>query len=281
MKHRQLVKTVLACIVLFTALPSASLADLNAEHYYKAAERALAEAEMVEGKDLARELKIRAGDAFLRSAELGSGQLSEEALVRAAESYVAADDRESHGKALMATLMVAENFPKGTKAPAALLLQGDIFAAEKEWGRSIRSWMAIPAAHASSSEAPQALYRAGGVFSDRIKNMQEARAAYSQCVEKYPQSDIADDSLLARARLSEKEDDYESAIADYLNLADTYTAGELADRALYDAISLYERKLKDYPKVYELSVRFREQFPHSEFLDKVQKLEDKTLRYVQ
>jgi outer membrane protein assembly factor BamD (BamD/ComL family) len=109
----------------------------------------------------------------------------------------------------------------------------------------------------------------------------EGKKVYAKCTQTYPKSEVADDCLFAIAKLLEKEKKYPEAIAKNMQIVKTYATRELADDALYTAIVLHDKRLKDLPKAYALSVQFRKTYPHSEYLDKAAKVEAKTLRYVQ
>lgn len=165
-------------------------------------------------------------------------------------------------------------------APDALLLKARIYRQQREWGRAVRTALNCAERFPRNQNAPLAIFEAAQIFESNIRNTAEAEKHYTRIISGYPASPVADQSFFARAALRASDNRNEEAIADYLLIVEKYPDSTLADQALHEAINIYDRRLRDFVKAHELSVRFRETFPHSALLSRVERIESRTLRYV-
>ena len=273
-------RLVIALLGLWVCLtPLLVGAAPSLEIMMKTADALITESELMESRNLRKAVQERAAELYAQVAREGAGPNGAAALLKAGNLYTDLGGDTFLARALECATLATFRPDSPRLAPDALMLKVRIYRLQKEWGRAVRSGLACAETYPKSEAAPRALFEAAQVFETAIRNPSEAERCYSQVVSTYPASPVADDSLMARAGLRAKARQYQQAIADYLAVADSYPAGDLADQALYEAIDLYEGELKDYVKAYELSVRFRKQFPHSALLKKVEKIESKTLKY--
>lgn len=69
---------------------------------------------------------------------------------------------------------------------------------------------------------------------------------------KYDQHSLTDEILFLKAKVMEKEQDFESALEFYRQVYDGFTNDILADNALFSAAQIYEQVVKDLPKARSL-----------------------------
>jgi len=270
-----------AAVLSLTLTMSAQAQDADrAKALFETGTQLLSESDLLESKELRRNLRIRAAESFFQASEISSGEMAQDSLLKSAAAYRVVGDEESMSKSLAGVLLIAQRFPKSKSTPKALVLRGDLFADAKEWGRAIKAWNRVSEEYADSDAAPDALYKAGQVFAARIRNLDEARKAYTTVLAKYAKSEVADDALFARAVIQEGEKDLKAAVTDYLDLVQRYPDSTLADTAMYNAIMIREKKLKELREAHDLAVEFRKQFPHSKNLKSVEEVEQRTLKYV-
>ena len=83
-------------------------------------------------------------------------------------------------------------------APAAQYQIGETYAAEKEYERAVEELEKVAAEWPTAKEAPQALYRAGVITADNLKQRTKGRELLNRVVSSYPESPEAG---LARTKL--------------------------------------------------------------------------------
>lgn len=238
------------------------------------------EAGLTEDRELKKGLLLQSGEAFMRSADDLPAEQAQKALLEAAASFRQAGGDDALAKVIAVTFVIERRFAGTEAAAKALVARGEVYAEQTEWGRAVSSWMKVYKDHPTCEAAPDALYKSGQIFADKIKNSDEAIKTFSIVLKEYPKSTVADDALLARAKVKESGKQYAEAAADYLLVSERFPDSALADKAMYAAICIYDKNLKDYKKAHDLSVQFRKSYPHSEFLKKVESTEQKTLKYV-
>lgn len=280
-------KTGLTAVMTIAAMALALPSDLvaspdgdNAKVYSEVGMQLRSEAGLTEDRDLKNGLLLQSGEAFLRSADNLSSEQAQKALVEAIESLSQARGDDALARIISVTFVIERRFPGTEAAAKALVARGGVYAEQKEWGRAVSAWMKVHKDHPTSEAAPEALYKSGKIFVERIRNAEEAAKAFSTIFKDYPRSSVADDALFARAQVRENGKEYAEAVTDYLSVSEKYPDSNLADKAMYSAIYICDRYLKDFKKAHDLSVQFRKIYPHSEFLKKVESIEQKTLKYV-
>ncbi|MBM4148303.1 MAG: hypothetical protein FJ224_04600 [Lentisphaerae bacterium] len=270
--------------IALSALLSAAVESLAQDQslsrsYLAAGMEILSEAERCTDRTMSRELLYRAAETLGKAAETSSGPEAEEALFRSAEVLLKINDYESRSLAFTALCLHGKRFPSGRLAPDAGMLKGEFYANERIWGRAVKTWTDTAAAYPAAPVAPLAHYRCAKVFEENIRNAGEAIRCYTTVIEKYPKSDVADDSLMARAGIRNRERMFNEAAADYLAVAEQYTTSDTADRAMAKAIELTESDLRNYAEAHRLCVEFRRRFPHSSLLTQIERIEARTLKY--
>jgi tetratricopeptide (TPR) repeat protein len=267
-------------LTLFCSILGAHAQATPAAVVLQTADTLLEEAEMIDGRNLRKAVTGQAAALYVNYANAAGGTKGAEALLKAAQLYIEMGDVDAMANALACTTAVVVRPDAISLAPDALLLQAQIFREQREWGRAVRAAMNCAERFPRSEQAPTALFTAAEIMEKNIRNTREADTLYARIVESYSGSTITDQALFARASLRSGEGQHEAAIADYLAVTKSYPESALADQAMHDAIMVYDRKLKDFVKAYELAVLFRETFPDSSFLRRVSKVESKNLRYV-
>ena len=277
-------KTVIVCsaatglfILCSTGVANAAP---NPDIWLKTADAMLAEAELIDNRNLRNAVTERAAELYRMYAYEESGPKGAEALVKAGKLYVELGGVELIARALECATMAAYRPDAARTAPDSLLLKARIYRQQREWGRAVRAALNCAERFPRNDNAPLALFEAAQVFESNIRNTAEADKQYTRIISSYPASPVADQALLARAALRAADNKTEEAIADYLMIVDKYPKSEIADQALFQAINIYDRRLRDFVKAHELAVRFRELFPHSGLLARVERVESRTLRYV-
>jgi len=260
-------------------MPAAFL-SADQDDLLKVAEELDTEAEVIDDDDFQSALRSRAAELYREYAAQVGSEKAATALLKACDQYIKINNDEALSHALVCTMLVMERFGSSKVAPDSLALRGEIYAQKKQWGRAVKSWIACADTYPQSGTAPQALFRAGQVFQKYIRNPGEAERQYARVIATYTTSDVTDDCLFNRAGVVANCEKYEEAIADYLNLAKQFPASELADKAMYEAAVLCDEELKDYKRAYDLAVEFRQAYPHSALLKKMERIEAKTLKYV-
>jgi tetratricopeptide (TPR) repeat protein len=265
-------------LVLAASLWAAD-ADPGSSARFAVAARLRNEASLMQNRSLKQALLRQAAETFLQSAQADPAAVQPAALLQAAECLHELGGDEACAEALKALFLLGRQHPRHKLAGEALILQGKIFADNREWGRAVRAWIQAGEDFPGAASMPEATFACGEIFEKQIRNTEEAQKKYTKVITAYPRSAWAEKALMARAALYENADDHEKAVADYLALVQNYRESELADEALYNAIVLCERRIKDYKRAYGLCVRFKEQFAHSKYLKRVERTESKTLRY--
>jgi len=281
MKAAFAVSLGLAILASLCAVSPAAAGDSdNAKAYLDVATQLRGEAGLTEDRELKKGLLMQSGEAFLRSADGLSSEQAQKALLDAAATFRLAGGEDTLAKVITVTFLIERRFQGTDAAAKALVARGEVYAEQKEWGRAVASWTKVHKEHPSSEAAPEALFKSGQIFADKIKNTDEATKAFGAVLKDYPKSDVADDALFAQAQLKEDAKQYAEAATDYLALSKRFPDSSLADKAMFAAINIYDKSLKDYRKAHDQAVEFRKLYPHSEFLKKVESIEQKTMKYV-
>lgn len=276
-RHLRLRPLILALCAFSCSLASAAP---PAESLLKTAEALRAEAEQLAGARLRQAVQERAAALYRHYADTQSGPAGARALLQAGQLYLDQGGDDNLARALECAILL-EHRPDGAPfLPEALLMKSNLFRRQKEWGRAVRTALDCADRFPRHECAPRALFEAAQLFETSIRNPSEAETQYGRILAEYPHSPMAPEALMARAGLRTQARQYPEAIADCLAVADDYPDCERADQALFDAITLYDSRLRDFPKAYELCVRFRTQFPHSSRLKRVEQIETRTLKYV-
>lgn len=250
------------------------------ETWLKAADALLAEAEMIDGRNLRRAVQERAADLYRLAGHELPGKTGADALLKAGKLYVELGGEALLAKALECATLVSLVPEARSLVPDALMLNVEIYRQQREWGRAVRAAIACADDHPRHPCAPQALLEAGRIFENSIRNPTEAERQYTRIIERHAASPAAADALFARAGLRAKAQRNEEALADYLALVAAHPTHDLADQALFEAITLAETRLKDFSQAYELAVRLRTEYPHSALRRRAEQVESRTLRYV-
>ena len=246
----------------------------------KSAEALRSEGELLNNRTLRKAVLERAAHLYRQYADAHAGPGGAKALLQAAQIYLELGGDDLLARALECVTLLEVRPDGAPLLPEALMLKARLFRQQKEWGRAVRTAITCADQHPQNDCAPLALFEAAQIFETAIRNPAEAEAHYGRILSEYPTSSVGPDALMARAGLRTQARQFPEAIADCLSLVETYPASERADQALFDAITLYDSRLRDFPKAYELCVRFRKQFPHSALLKKVESIETRTLKYV-
>lgn len=251
----------------------------NPEIWLKTADAMMAEAQLIDNRNLRNAVTERAAELYLMYAYEETGAKGADALIKAGTLYVELGGVELIARALECATMVAHRPDAQRSAPDALLLKARIYRQQREWGRAVRSALNCAERFPRNDNAPLAIFEAAQIFENNIRNTVEAEKQYTRIISLYPASPVADQALFARAALYAADNKTEEAIADYLMVVNKYPKSEMADQALHEAINIYDRRLRDFAKAHELAVLFRQTFPHSGLLSRVERIESRTLRY--
>jgi TolA-binding protein len=237
------------------------------------------EAESLKDQRLSRELMKRAAEVFEQVSALAAGPQADDALFRAARCFLDVGDDESTSKALRLLLTLSQMSPQSRLAPDAAYLRGEIYLSQNSWGRALKTWKELAESYPESSAAPKALFNCGKVFSEKVRNSDEAVKVYSVIVEKYPQAEVAAGSLFERAEIKAANRSHKDAAADYVMVANNYGKSELADKAMMKAIDIMDLSLRDYAEAHRLCLEFKKMFPHSTYVSRVERVEIKNQKY--
>ena len=94
---------------------------------------------------------------------------------------------------------IAEH-PGSELAPAAHLHLGELLSGEQRFQDAVDIYLRVPEAYPEADEAPQALFRAGVLYLEKLDDAGQARTLLQQVVDTYPDHSVAEQ---ARARLGE------------------------------------------------------------------------------
>lgn len=104
----------------------------------------------------------------------------------------------AHGTARRAFQQLLREYRTSDLAPAAQYQIGETYAAEQEYETAVSELEKVAAEWPTVKEAPQALYRAGVIAADNLKQRTKARELLNRVVNSYGSSPEAD---LARTKL--------------------------------------------------------------------------------
>ena len=106
--------------------------------------------------------------------------------------------RIPYGTARRAFQQLLREYRTSDLAPAAQYQIGETYAAEQEYEMAVSELEKVAAEWPAVKEAPQALYRAGVIAADNLKQRTKARELLNRVVNSYGSSPEAD---LARTKL--------------------------------------------------------------------------------
>jgi len=239
-----------------------------------------AESENISDKGFRKALQIRCAELYRLHASSASGEKAAASLLNASRLFLKADDDAARAESFVCATMLVQNHGASSYAPEGMLIIGEIYAGIREYGKAVKTWIECADKYPKASEiASESLLRAGDLFRKSIKNKVEAEKQYSRLISTYPASKNASLALMNRAEINDEEKRYDMAVTDYLTIARKMTTDEIADTAMYEAIEITEDNIKDFKKAYELTVEFKQKFPNSAHLKKVERMESRLVKY--
>jgi len=264
---------------MFLALIYFTCISLAADNF-KTADYLSEEIEYINDKDFQKILRFKTAEIYQLYAHNNDGEKAAEALIKAGRLYLKGSDDESLAGGFVCLATLLKNFESSAFVPEGMLLIGEIYARKKEYGRAVKTWIECAEKYPKTSEiAAQALLKAGETFKKSIKNKTEAEKQYSRIITNYFSSKVTAQALMNRAEIYAENDKYDLAVNDYLRIAREISGSETADTAMYEAIDIMENKIKDYKKAYELVMEFKQKFPNSAHLKKIERAEARLVKY--
>ena len=266
--------SIFCCIIIFTAL------QITASDLLQISDYIANEAENITSKDFKKMLQIKSAELYRLYANNNDSEKAALALLNASKLLLRTSDDNAIADAFVCATIVLKKYEKTSFAPQAMLLLGEIYLKMKEYGRAIKTWIECADKYPSASEvASQSLLNAGDTFKKSIKNKPEAVKQYSRIIEIYPSSPVCAKAYMNRAEIYADDKKFDLSVQDYLSISRKMPTNELADAAMYSAIDITKNEIKDYKTTYEMVVEFKQKFPNSSYLKKVEKIEAQVVKY--
>jgi len=173
------------------------------------------------------------------------------------------------------------------KIVEGILLSGNTDEAIKEYEEIIKDY-------AKTEHSAQALYQLGMIHQEEFGDLKKAKEMFDSCKTESPRSEIAQEALSKSANISKVEEyqtelseaetekhgralfllaelyltqmnQPDSALAEYLALADNYPESEFAAQSLYAAAWILENIKKDAARAKEMYQRIVKEYPATDY----------------
>ena len=163
-----------------------------------------------------------------------------------------------------------------------------------ELSLAMQEYTEITESYPKTESSAQAYYRLGEIYQDKFGDLTEAQKMYESCKNENPSFPIAKEALTQSANISKIEkyqqdlsgedsaksgqtlfllgelyllqmDQPDSALDEYLTLADKFPESEYAPKALYSAAWIWENVKEDSAEAGKLYRRILDEYPRSEY----------------
>jgi TonB family protein len=189
---------------------------------------------------------------------------------------------------------LSENKKFSSKLPEIKLKIAEGYYHTDELSLAMQGYTEITETYPRTEASAQAYYQLGDIYKDRFGDLAEAQSMYESCKNENPSLPIAKEALTQSANISKIEqyqkelseeatekssqtlfllgelyllqmDQPDSALDEYLTLAEKFPESEYAPKALYAAAWIWENVKNDTSEADKLYQRILEEYPQSEY----------------